>query len=333
MSRKRLRMRFLYLTAVLSCAYLTLVQMRFRAYVTHDRASALETDEWNDTVDANCSSIKLRYSAKYPLQVMNYNIPGGKNRSKLTWRYAQPAMNKMELTRLRHLLRLFVNSTSFLNITYFAISGTLLGSHRHHGMMPWDDDVDVLMRNSERDNIFTAFESYCKGSEELQVAHGPSGRMKIFHKVDSVHVPIKNFTYRWPLIDVTFYNENATHLWQYNDSNVLPKDLVFPLHDRPFEGVQLASPRDGFAVLKRLYRNPNCVSLTWSHKLEKSKRSTRFKCEEFSNVYPFVHRRTTPGGCMVESLMLGNSVIHEVVVDEPSYAVSKSYILQLVDPT
>lgn len=43
------------------------------------------------------------------------------------------------------LLREFIRICGELNLSYFAVQGTLLGAVRHGGFIPWDDDIDVGM--------------------------------------------------------------------------------------------------------------------------------------------------------------------------------------------
>ena len=68
----------------------------------------------------------------------------------------------------KHLLDLLKEVDAFCKehgITYYCAGGTVIGAARHHGFIPWDDDIDVYMT---RENFF----KFDKALKE----HGPADR-------------------------------------------------------------------------------------------------------------------------------------------------------------
>ncbi len=121
------------------------------------------------------------------------------------------------------------------NITYGMCDGTLLGSFMMHDMIPWDDDVDMMISRKDMNKTFDVIRGAVQqgefeamnfwepntdfGSSEEQIPPNYAKRSHQFkfYSSDSPHAG--KYEWKWPFIDVKFFRDNATHAWLLDKVN------------------------------------------------------------------------------------------------------------------
>ena len=67
-------------------------------------------------------------------------------------RYDDETLKHLQKVQLM-MLKDFIKICEDNNITYFVNGGTLLGTIRHQGFIPWDDDIDIMMFREDFDKL------------------------------------------------------------------------------------------------------------------------------------------------------------------------------------
>ena len=232
----------------------------------------------------------------------------------------QTIMTPEEKHKMKKLLEMFVLAVQKINMTYFMYGGTLLGSYRHHGIIPWDDDVDLICNASQKLQLKKALLRY--NSEYTVWAYGKE-RWKFFSKSGA---KIKAAPWKYPFIDISFFKENQSYIWDqdrgFSHNFRYLKHNVFPLIKRPFWGTHLFAPKDTYVVLKKNYDTRLCSTTHYDHKYEKrtsvNSRLT-IPCVKLWKYHPFVSRSniTVNGSYINETLKIGNKVLSSEMLRIP----------------
>ena len=216
------------------------------------------------------------------------------------------------------------------NITYVLAYGNLIGSYMMHDLLPWDDDLDILIYDKDRHKIVPLFQKYSdQGIDTMFYHNGNTQTLKLFFK-NSSRAGLRSW--RWPFIDVAFYDENSTHVWNMDARRqmVMDKQRFYPLHRRPLGNLWLPAPRDTRGFLTAKYGHLSCSTHPWNHRWEvPAWRVYKVPCHTLKEYYPFVSRgkagqKLFDGG-VKETLVLNEKIIYSVLIDETFQPISSIY--------
>jgi lipopolysaccharide cholinephosphotransferase len=91
----------------------------------------------------------------------------------------QPRWNAIILDVLKKLIAICEEH----HITYYCCGGTAIGAVRHHGMIPWDDDIDVFMARPDYDRFLEVCRQADLGDYELLTPYNTDNFMMYFSKL------------------------------------------------------------------------------------------------------------------------------------------------------
>ena len=102
-----------------------------------------------------------------------------------------PATIKQAWAAQLEVLKVIDNICRKCNIRYFADWGTFLGTVRHHGYIPWDDDMDIVMIRDDYDRFFEEAPKYFPEGYSIHTFRNEEG-FREFHAV-VVNTPSARF--------------------------------------------------------------------------------------------------------------------------------------------
>ena len=136
------------------------------------------------------------------------------------------------------------------NVDYWIVAGTLLGAQRHHGLIPWDNDVDVQLVHSQLEPLKQCLKTIWVGNEEAHFVW--MFRTGLHSDIIPIKVADSRSGYYVDVFECHEDTKGGCHTKVFGWST--PLAYVTPTRLCMFDHLVVRCPNDPDRVLKNLYK-------------------------------------------------------------------------------